>query len=60
MSKVEKEQADYTPVAAMKDQRCDKCKFFLPLYETCMRVKGHVKPGAWCKFWKHKNGEEKA
>ena len=45
-----KEETDYTPVAAMKSERCDLCKHFRPMYETCALVQGHVKPGAWCLF----------
>ena len=46
-----KEEADYTPVAAMQSERCDKCRYFRPMYETCTKVIGHVKPGAWCKHF---------
>ena len=52
--KKEKDDVDYTPVAAMKTERCDICKHFRQMYETCALVKGHVKPGAWCKLWSAK------
>jgi hypothetical protein len=52
--KKNKTEVNYTPVAAMKDERCDKCKHFRPLYEACNLVKGHIKPGAWCKLFEAK------
>jgi hypothetical protein len=54
VEKKEKTAVDYTPVAAMKDERCDKCQHFRPMYEACNLVKGHIKPGAWCKLWRGK------
>ena len=52
--KKSKEEVGYTPVAAMKSERCDKCKHFRALYETCDLVKGHIKPGAWCREFEPK------
>jgi hypothetical protein len=48
VAKKDKDEVDYTPIAAMQSERCDKCKHFLPLHEKCKLVKGHIKPGAWC------------
>jgi hypothetical protein len=52
--KKDKQEVDYTPVAAMSSERCDKCKHFRALYEACDLVKGHVKPGGWCKLFAKK------
>ena len=52
--KKEKEAVDYTPHAAMKNERCELCSHFRPMYETCALVKGHIKPGAWCKLFERK------
>ena len=52
-----KEETDYTPVAAMKTERCDLCKHFHLMYETCALVQGHVKPGACCKLWEKRHAQ---
>jgi hypothetical protein len=52
--KKEKSEVQYEPVAKMKSERCDLCKHFLELYETCDLVKGKVKPGAWCNLFENK------
>ena len=49
--KKEKSEVEYEPIAKMKSERCDLCKHFRELYETCDLVKGKIKPGAWCKLW---------
>ena len=52
--KKEKSEVDYMPVAAMKSERCDRCKHFRELYDTCDLVKGKVKPNAWCDLFSRK------
>ena len=54
MTKKDKSEVQYTPIAAMKSERCDRCKHFRALYETCDLVKGHIKPGAWCDLFEKK------
>lgn len=51
IEKKEKTEVGYTPVAAMKSERCDKCKHFKSLYNRCELVKGQIMPGAWCKLF---------
>jgi hypothetical protein len=54
MTKKDKSEVQYTPIAHMKSERCDRCKHFRPLYEKCDLVKGHINPGAWCDLWEKK------
>lgn len=54
--KAHKEEVNYTPVAAMKSERCALCKHFLPLHDKCKLVQGHIAPGAWCKLFKKRAG----
>jgi hypothetical protein len=52
--KKEKAEVNYTPVAAMKTERCALCRHYMALYGTCRLVKGYIKPGAWCKLWERR------
>jgi hypothetical protein len=52
--KKDKSEVQYEPVAKMKSERCDLCKHFRELYETCELVRGKVKPGAWCNLFDRK------
>ena len=56
--KKDKQEVDYTPVAAMQSERCDKCKHFRELYETCDLVKGNIRPGAWCRLYEPKSNKK--
>ena len=47
----DKSEVNYTPVAKMKSERCSLCEHFRPLYDRCTKVKGEIKPGAWCELW---------
>ncbi len=52
--KKDKHEVNYTPVAAMKDERCGLCEHFRPLYNVCTRVKGHIEAKAWCELFEAK------
>jgi hypothetical protein len=56
-AKVDKAAADYTPVAAMKSERCALCKHFLPLHDKCRKVEGKISAGAWCKLFSAKRAK---
>lgn len=40
-----------------KEQRCDNCRFWIPVEETdhdlggCQVVGGKIEPAAWCNLW---------
>jgi hypothetical protein len=51
VEKKDKNEVQYEPIAKMKSERCDRCKHFRELYDTCDLVKGKIKPGAWCELW---------
>ncbi len=53
-AKKEKSEVSYTPVAAMKGERCGLCEHFRPMYDLCTKVKGQIKAGAWCELFKRK------
>ncbi len=52
--KKDKQEVNYTPVAAMKDERCELCEHFRPLYNVCTKVNGHIEAKAWCELWEAK------
>jgi len=56
--KATKDEADYTPRAAHRSERCKLCKFFADvarLYGECEKVSGNISPLGWCKFFERKS-----
>lgn len=56
--KQEKSLVNYTSHAAMPNERCELCKYFMSFTEfktnLCQRVKGSISPSGWCKLFKRK------
>ena len=48
--KQSKAAVNYTPRAAMRNQRCDACRHFIKP-SGCTLVEGSIAPGGWCKLF---------
>lgn len=46
-----KAQAEYTPTAVMRSERCGLCEYFQPKAEACTKVRGQIVSGGWCKLF---------
>lgn len=53
MTKQPQSAVDYVVRSTHANERCDLCTMFRPPY-GCTGVKGHIKPGGWCKLFYRK------